>query len=75
MAELAPGTRDIEVILPPSDLELLSPDDSQYHERFPGLRFTADGALSAGDCRLRSAFGLVDATVATKLQTLARSLR
>lgn len=75
LSELAPGTREIEVILHPGDLELLGRYDEKYREQYPGLRFVADRSLAVGDCRLRSSFGLVDATIATKLETLARSLQ
>jgi flagellar biosynthesis/type III secretory pathway protein FliH len=75
LSEIAPGTRDIEVILPPADLELIARYDEKYVERFPGLRFVADASLAVGDCRMKSPFGLVDATIATKLQTLSRSLQ
>lgn len=75
LGELAPGTRDIEISLPPADLALLGRYDEKFRDRFPGLRFVADATLSVGDCRLRSSFGLIDATIATKLETLARSLQ
>jgi flagellar biosynthesis/type III secretory pathway protein FliH len=75
LGELAPGTRDIEVALPAADLALLGRYDENYQDRYPGLRFVADPTLAVGDCKVRSSFGLVDATIATKLETLARSLQ
>jgi flagellar biosynthesis/type III secretory pathway protein FliH len=75
LSELAPGTRDIEIALPAADLALLGRYDEKFRDRYPGLRFVADPSLIVGDCRLRSSYGLVDATIATKLDTLARSLQ
>jgi flagellar assembly protein FliH len=75
LGELAPGTRDIEIRLHSADLALLGRYEERFHERYPGLHFVADDTLTIGDCRLRSSFGLVDATIATKLETLARSLQ
>ena len=75
LGELAPGTRDIEVALPAADLALIGRYQENFQDRYPGLRFVADPSLTVGDCRLRSSFGIVDATIATKLETLARSLQ
>lgn len=75
LGELAPGTRDIEVALPAADLALIGRYQEQFQDRYPGLRFVADQSLTIGDCRLRSSFGIVDATIATKLETLSRSLQ
>jgi flagellar assembly protein FliH len=75
LSELAPGTRDIEIALPAADLALLGRYEEKFRDRYPGLRFVADPSLMVGDCRLRSSYGLVDATVATKLDTLSRSLK
>jgi flagellar assembly protein FliH len=75
LGELAPGTRDIEVALPATDLELIGRYQEKFQDRYPGLRFVADPSLTVGDCRLRSGFGIVDATIATKLETLSRSLQ
>ncbi len=75
LGELSPGTRDIEIMMHPADLELIGRFDEKFQDRYPGLHFVADDNLVVGDCRLRSSFGLVDATIATKLATLSRSLQ
>jgi len=75
LGELSPGTRDIEITMHPADLELLGRYEEKFRDHYPGLRFVAEESLAIGDCRLRSSFGLVDATIATKLETLSRSLR
>lgn len=75
LAELSPGTRDIEIVMHPADLDLLGRYEEQFRERYPGLRFVGDDSFAVGDCRLRSAFGIVDATIATKLATLSQSLQ
>jgi flagellar biosynthesis/type III secretory pathway protein FliH len=75
LEDLSPGTRDIEIALPPADLALLGRYEDHFQDSYPGLRFIADSKLSVGDCRLRSSFGLIDATIATKLNILSRSLQ
>ncbi len=75
LSEIAPGTRDIEVVLSPADFELMNNYHAQLQEKFPGLHFAADSSLRPGDCRMRSGFGLVDARLETKLQNLVRSLK
>jgi len=73
--ELSPGTRDIEIAMHSADLELLGRYEEKFQDRYPGLRFVADASLTIGDCRLRSGFGFVDATISTKLETLHRALQ
>ncbi|MEA3212877.1 MAG: flagellar assembly protein FliH [Chthoniobacter sp.] len=75
LGELSSGTKDIEITMHPADLELLGRYEEKFREPYPGLRFVGDGSLAVGDCRLRSSFGLVDATIATKLENVSRSLR
>lgn len=74
LSEIAPGTRDVEIAMNPADLELLDGYSEGFRHTYPGLTFLSDEKLKVGDCRLKSGFGLVDATVATKLENISRSL-
>jgi len=75
LGELSPNTRDVEITMHRADLELLASYEERFRDLYPGVRFAADDSLTIGDCKLRSSFGLVDATIATKLEKISRSLR
>jgi flagellar assembly protein FliH len=75
LAEIAPGSTDVEVFLNASDLVLIEGIAESYAHKYPGIKLTADPELSPGDCRAKSRFGMIDARVFTKLQNVARSLK
>ena len=75
LAEIAPGSTDVEVFLSSTDLELVSRLMTDYEHKYPGIKLTADPELLPGDCRAKSRFGMIDARVFTKLQNVARSLK
>lgn len=75
LAEIAPGSTDVEVFLSTSDLELVGRLMKDYEHKYPGIKLTADPELLPGDCRAKSRFGTIDARVFTKLQNVARSLK
>ena len=75
LGELAPNTRDVEITMHRADLELLASYEERFRDLYPGVRFAADDSLTVGDCKMRSSFGLVDATIATKLEKISRSLK
>jgi flagellar biosynthesis/type III secretory pathway protein FliH len=75
LAEIAPGSTDVEVFLSASDLELVSRLMKDYEHKYPGIKLTSDPELLPGDCRARSRFGMIDARLFTKLQNVARSLK
>ena len=75
LAEIAPGSTDVEVFLSASDLELVDRLMKDYEHKYPGIKLTADPELTPGDCRAKSRFGMIDARVFTKLQNVARSLK
>lgn len=75
LAEIAPGSTDVEVFLSAPDLELVGRIMQDYEHKYPGIKLTADPELSPGDCRAKSRFGMIDARVFTKLQNVARSLK
>jgi flagellar biosynthesis/type III secretory pathway protein FliH len=75
LAEIAPGSTDVEVFLSAPDLELVNRLMADYEHKYPGIKLTADPELLPGDCRAKSRFGMIDARVFTKLQNVARSLK
>jgi flagellar biosynthesis/type III secretory pathway protein FliH len=75
LAEIAPGSTDVEVFLNAADLALVEGIANDYAHKYPGIKLTADPDLFLGDCRAKSRFGTIDARVFTKLQNVARSLK
>ncbi len=75
LAEIAPGSTDVQVFLNASDLKLVDRIMNDYEHKYPGIKLTADPELLPGDCRAKSRFGMIDARVLTKLQNVARSLK
>lgn len=75
LAEIAPGSTEVEVFLNASDLALVEGIAESYAHKYPGIKLTADPELAPGDCRAKSRFGTIDARVFTKLQNVARSLK
>lgn len=72
--QLFPERENLELLLCPRDVELLTQLNPGWLERYPGLKIRADLALTPGDCQVRSRFGLTDARQQTKLEALARAL-
>lgn len=70
LAEIAPGPEQLEVQLAPIDLEALSGSDERFREKHPAIVFRANAELRAGDCQVRSRFGVIDGRLATKLRAL-----
>ncbi|MEI7591343.1 MAG: FliH/SctL family protein [Deltaproteobacteria bacterium] len=75
LAEIAPGSTDVEIWLNPKDLALVESLDQALEQKFPGIKLSADPELIPGDCRAKSRFGAIDARIFTKLQNIARSLK
>ena len=75
LAEIAPGSTDVEVFLNASDFALVDRLMKDYEHKYPGIKLTVDPELLPGDCRAKSRFGMIDARVFTKLQNVARSLK
>ncbi len=68
------GSPDLEVRLAPADLELIAGYESDFREKHPAIIFRADGDLKRGDCIVQSRFGMLDGTIATKLQICREAL-
>ena len=75
LAEVAPGSTDVEVRLHPQDLALVQGVDAELEQKYPGIKLTPDPELAPGDCLAKSRFGTIDARVLTKLHNVARSLK
>jgi flagellar assembly protein FliH len=72
--EIFPERDNLELSLAPRDAALLEKLNPDWLRRYPGLRIRAEATLTAGDCQVRSRFGLTDARIATKLGALQHSL-
>jgi flagellar biosynthesis/type III secretory pathway protein FliH len=75
LSEIAPGSMDVEVMLHPDDLALVSGIDKEFDQKYPGIKLSTDPELIPGDCRAKSRFGMIDARIFTKLQNVGRSLK
>jgi flagellar assembly protein FliH len=74
LAEIEPGTPEVELALAPGDCALVEGVATEFGQSYPGLRLRADGTLRAGDCRVQSKFGLIDGRLRSKLENAIRSL-
>jgi len=72
--ELFPETTGLELVLSARDTELLEQLNPGWLREFPDLKIVADPNLHAGDCLVRSRFGVVDARGSTRLNALQDSL-
>jgi flagellar assembly protein FliH len=72
--ELFPETSGLELVISARDATLLEKVGPGWLAEFPGLKITADATLQAGDCLVRSRFGVVDARGGTRLRALQESL-
>jgi len=72
--QLYPERENLELILSARDADLLSSINPDWLQRYPGLKIRKDAALAAGDCQVRSRFGLTDARLSTKVQSLSLGL-
>lgn len=75
LAEVAPGSTEVEIKLHPQDLALVQGIDAELNQKYPGIQLTSDPELVPGDCLAKSRFGTIDARILTKLQNVARSLK
>ena len=75
LAEIAPGSNDVEIWLNPKDLALVEGIQKEFDQKYPGISLSSDPELIPGDCRAKSRFGTIDARVFTKFQNVARSLK
>jgi flagellar assembly protein FliH len=74
LAELSPERENLELVVSVRDAALLEKISPDWMQLYPGLRIRTEPGLGAGDCQVRSRFGLTDARQSTKLAALAHSL-
>jgi flagellar assembly protein FliH len=74
LEQLFPERDGLELTLCPRDATLLDRLNPEWLQRYPNLKIRPDATLAAGDCQVRSRFGLTDARQATKLAALEHSL-
>lgn len=74
LEQLYPEREGLELSLSERDTELLNGLSPEWLKRYPNLRIRSDSSLQAGDCQVRSRFGLTDARQSTKLATLSHHL-
>ena len=73
--QISGETEKMEIRISPGDMEIMQWMVPQFENKYPNLTFKEDPSLSSGDCVLNSRYGLVDATVATKLGKIADDLK
>jgi flagellar assembly protein FliH len=74
LTELFPERDNLELAVSPRDAALLEKLNPDWLRRYPGLKIRAESSLHAGDCQVRSRFGLTDARLQTKLTALQHNL-
>jgi flagellar assembly protein FliH len=74
LEELFPETAGLELVVSTHDVARLERLNPAWIPEFPNLKITADPTLHAGDCLVRSRFGVVDARGETRLRALQETL-
>ena len=72
--QLYPERTNLELVVSPRDAALLENVTPGWSNHFPQLTVTVDDTLVAGDCLVRSRFGITDARAAVKLEALRHEL-
>lgn len=75
LREILPERENLELSVSARDAALLEKLQPDWMARYPGLRIRVDAALGAGECQVRSRFGLTDARLQAKLNALHRCLQ
>lgn len=74
LEQLYPENENLELLVCSGDAALLEKISPAWKAQYPGLRVTVTPTLSPGDCQVRSRFGITDARLSAKLETLSREL-
>jgi flagellar assembly protein FliH len=74
LEQLYPERSGLELVLGTSDAEMLGHLVPDWEADYPGLRVTVDASMAAGDCLVRSRFGVTDARAQVKLDSLRHEL-
>jgi flagellar biosynthesis/type III secretory pathway protein FliH len=68
--EVHPGTTGVEISLSEEDMQFFLSAGDDLQQKYPGIHFVADRDMRQGDCMVRSNFGILDGTLATKLDNV-----
>lgn len=74
LSDLSPEEEALEISLCPADLALLGNGPQAPQNRYPAIVVKENPNLQSGDCMVRSRFGAIDATVATKIKKIEKEL-
>lgn len=74
LEELFPETAGLELVVSARDAKLLEQLNPGWLAEFSALKIVTDANLQAGDCLVRSRFGVVDSRGRTRLHALQESL-
>jgi flagellar biosynthesis/type III secretory pathway protein FliH len=74
IGDIPTNRQQVEVFLNPKDLSLFLSYMDSIERDFPNCKFTGDSQLRAGDCRVESLFGAIDARIDTKLKHIEEQL-
>lgn len=74
LEQLYPERDGLEISLSPRDADMLNTLNPAWLKLYSNLRIRIDASLAAGDCQVRSRFGLTDARQETKLAALNHHL-
>lgn len=74
LGEMTDLSGKLEVRLSAKDYALFESFQADFASAYPALTFEKDASLKAGDCVLKSRFGIVDARLETKMQRLEEEL-
>ena len=74
LEELFPETAGLELVVSARDAQLLEQLNPGWLTEFAALKITTDVNLQAGDCLVRSRFGVVDSRSRTRLRALQESM-
>lgn len=70
LAEVAPGSENVEVQLCRVDMARVEQFQNQLRQKFPSLRFAVNDDLVSGDCMVKTKFGMLDGRIATKIKAV-----
>ncbi len=74
LEQLFPERENLELVVCARDADLLLKHMPDLASRYPGLKIRSDVTLMPGDCQVRSRFGLTDARLSAKLETIQNEL-
>ncbi len=74
MRALFPEVQDLELVVGERDHAIIESLVPEWRTTYPGIKVTIDPVLMAGECLVRSRFGVIDARHGAKVESLRREL-